>query len=176
VSIFSDSFVRPRQFSLLRVLGFLVLAACRATDGASRSPLVAGAVAGCYQFSYSDGRPIPSSSGFWAAPVRLDTALALLDGDGGYRTEPGIFVVVPTGPLLAVMDTTLTRSTWRVLPPDTLLVIRSTGFEGQALRLRARGAALAGVERRSGDVIDTAHPPQEKPVVARRVSCPKSGG
>jgi hypothetical protein len=151
---------------------------CRATDDASRSPLAAAVVAGCYQFTYADGRAIPSPSGFWAAPVRLDTALALLDGDGGYRTEPGIFAVVPTGAIVPAeaMDTAFIRSTWRVLPPDTLLVLRSTGLVGQTLRVRARGLDFAGRERWEYDVVDRAHPPREEPVVARRVSCSTPAG
>ena len=136
-----------RRVSLLRGPTHLlvVVTACRVANDAARTPLAAPAVAACYQFAYANGQPITSPSGFWAAPVRLDTILALLDGDGGYRTEPGIFVVVPTGRLVAAeaMDTALMRSTWRLLSPDTVLVLRSTGFVGQRTRQR-RNQSLPG--------------------------------
>ena len=149
----------------------LALVACDKPNPSANGPLSAAAVAGCYQFTHSDGRPIRSPSGFWSAPVRLDTALALGDGDDSSIREPGVFAVAPTGPIVEPIDTALMRSTWQILPPDTLLVSRSTGFAGQDMRLNRSAEGFAGVEIWGSDVVDTT-PPTEDSVVARRVSCP----
>lgn len=148
--------------------------ACDARDGAP--PVLAAAkVAGCYEFADSAGRPIHQAA-FWSAPVRLDTTAALLDSDGGYRKEPGVYAVIPTAtiPPEHAIDTALLRSTWQVLPPDTVLVMRSDGYIGHAIRVHADGGVPRGTQEWFNDVIDTTRLPVRHPVSARRVTCRQS--
>jgi hypothetical protein len=71
------------------------------------------------------------------------------------------------------MDTALFRATWQLLPPDTLLVMRSTGLNGQSIRLQPRGRDFGGVEQWFNDVVDSTRSPSVDSVLARRVHCPK---
>jgi hypothetical protein len=153
-------------------MSLLVADACRETV---QQPLSPAAVVGCYEFADSIGHPLGAAADFWAAPIRLDTVLAPVEGDSGYSAEPGYYVAVTTAPVNA-MDTAFFRATWQVLPPDTLLITRSNGFTGQSVSLVGTGPTFTGREVWFGDVIDTTRRPAEHAVRARRVACPVAGG
>ena len=145
-----------------------------AQDNTVVRPLTVAAVAGCYLFTDSTGRPLQSQSGFWSAPVRLDSSLAFIDGDGADTLDAGIFAVQPTAviPPEHAVDTAFLRSAWRLRLPDTLIVTRGQRFGGHEIQLRPQGADFIGTERRGGDVAaDNARLPA-LPAVARRVTCP----
>ena len=150
----------------------LAVGSCRELAPAA-GPLEAAAVAACYRLADAADRPLGPSA-FWSAPLRLSPKRALLDGDGGYRSEPGVYTVEPTAviPPEQAIDTGLFRATWRILPPDTVLVLRGTGFAGVALELRPSGADLVGTHSPYSDVIDPDGRPPAGPVHGQRVPCP----
>jgi len=162
----------PVRSARMTALLAFILGGC---DRSGHAPLSAAAVVGCYQFAGRDGQALRSGSGFWIAPVRLDTVLAPVDGDGGYTTQPGYYSATPTAQIAEpnAIDTALFRATWQLLPPDTLLVMRSTGLHGQSISLQPRGRDFAGVEQWFNDVVDSTRSPSMDSVLARRVDCPK---
>jgi len=166
-----ELFVIPRQLRCRATLLPLVAAACH--QGGQRS-LLAAHVAGCYQFAQLDGRPLRSASGFWMAPVRLDTTLVPVDSDNGYTVRAGYYSVTTLAriPATAAIDTAIFRTGWEILLLDTVLVTRSTGLAGQAIRLQPRARDFAGVAFWFNDVVDSTRQPQLDSVLAKRVSCP----
>jgi|WetSurMetagenome_2_1015567.scaffolds.fasta_scaffold12566_3 hypothetical protein len=135
-------------------------------------------VIGCYQVTDTTGHALAAGSGFWSGPVRLDTALAPVDGDSGLTSTPGYYSLLPTATITPAdaIDTAMFRATWHILPPDTLLLARSTGMNGQFLRLLPQGQHFAGVEVWANDVPASPASLAGRPVLARRVPCPDNSG
>ena len=157
------------------VISIVLAAGCREARPRAEpvTPLTPPAVAGCYSFTDSAGGPLDSTSAFWSAPIQLDTSLAFVDGDGADTLRPGVFAVRPTAiiPRAQALDTAMLRSSWRLLRPDTLVVVRTTGFSGQTLWLRPAGSNFAGTMVTGGDVIDPNRPAPRMRVLGRRVPC-----
>jgi hypothetical protein len=135
-------------------------------------------VIGCYQVTDTTGRALAAGSGFWSGPVRLDTVLASVDGDSGLISAPGYYSLIPTAAITPTdaIDTAMFRATWHILPPDTLLLARSTGMNGQFIRLLPQGQHFAGVEVWANDVPASPLLLEGRPVRARRVPCPDNLG
>jgi hypothetical protein len=114
----------------------------------------------------------PSDSAFWSAPVRLDTVLgaSLLSPDSRHPVH-----ALAQLPDSLASDTALMKTTWHLVAPDTLVIVRSSGFFGSALRLRLAGDQLSGVERTFTDLPDEIPSVEHAGVKGQRVPCPATG-
>ncbi|MBW3572473.1 MAG: hypothetical protein KY467_15335 [Gemmatimonadetes bacterium] len=143
----------------------MVLGACSAVPAAAPSPaeappaavpLSADALAGrCFRLLRADGAPVHRAGAFWSAPVRLDTARSVRLGAMPLPRPDGTFVLVTLAPASASLtgDTLRTSSHWSVEPPETLRLVRSTGFVGETVTLRRVGSHWAGERERWDDVV-----------------------
>ena len=163
-----------RGFFLLS--GALVLRLAAACDRTNPPALTVGDVLGCYEVVDSADRPLPSQSGFWSAPVRLDTlqnersrAWSLSSSDHPW------YVMKPTARIAdsASLDTVILQSFWTIRQPDTLVLLRSSGLFGEAISLqRAAPPNFEGTHVMRRDEIDPKNRAVPRPVSARRVDCP----
>ena len=152
----------------------LMLCLAGACDRGGSPVLRAADLVGCYELRDSGGQPLPSSSGFWSAPVRLDTVQSQRS-QARSSEDVRWYVVQPTARIAdsAAADTAFFGSLWRVVPPDTLMVVRSTAFFGVTVRLQRSGQrSMRGSLVESGDVSNPKHPPVAQPVTAQAVNCP----
>src|SRR5262245_58595130 len=104
-------------------------------DERRRRRMICGIVRDLARHSYWTSLPLPW--GVRALMNKVSTARVFL------ITAPCFAATGAIVPAEA-RDTSFMRSTWQVVPPDTLVVSRSNGFTGQFLGLRSRGTDFAG--------------------------------
>jgi hypothetical protein len=106
-------------------------------------------VGGCWLIRTSDGSQVTRGL-FFTAPVRLAYTRS-----SRIRAFGRGFDMVPTAviPDSAAMDTSLLASFWEFSPPDSLALVRTTGFGGPVLSFRVRGDSLVGILQYTQDVI-----------------------
>ena len=146
---------------------------------APQAPLMAATIVGCYEFTDASGQPLGSASGFWTAPVILDTTPAR--SEASYHPELPVFALRTTAlvPDSMSSDSADWRSVWRFLPPDTIRITRTKSDQLQWLQLTPRGRDFAGVGMgvRVPEVFRRLPPPPpQDSVFARRVECPQGAG
>ena len=133
------------------------------------SPLSPAALAGCYRLHRTGGDGFQSGSGFWAAPVRLDTtrAVAAFARSVGERE---VFRFSSTRPRPQA-ESILFSPAWYIHDPDSLFLVRAGSFGGERVALETREGRLTGTWTSSGDAMG---PGDSRPgigVELRRVIC-----
>jgi hypothetical protein len=130
---------------------------------------------GCWLLTGENGKP-PYESAFFSAPIRLAIGnSARLRAWAGRDQE--IYPVQPLAhiPDSVALDTALMTSYWSFAAPDSVSIIRTTGFTGLNMSFRVRGDSLVGMGRGFTDVIEMSMDTTPDPVTlirGRRVPCP----
>ena len=141
-------------------------------SGLAQSALSPPAVSGCYRITDSTGAP-PWPSQFYRGAVHLDTILT-----PRFRAKAG--ATAELYPMFSharmtrrgAFDTAFNFATWRIVRQDSVEMKRSDGFTGEVILVASDSFGLRGVTWSFSDVVDPAHPPRRRPVLARRVPCP----
>jgi len=132
-------------------------------------------VEGCWLLTGEEGKP-PYKQAFFSAPIRLamENAARL---PAWARRDRTVYPVQPLAhiPDSMAIDTALVTSYWSFAAPDSVSIVRSTGFTGLDMSFRVRGDSLVGMGRGFTDVIKMSMDTAPDPVTlirGRRVPCP----
>lgn len=128
---------------------------------------------GCWLITRDDGSP-PVRSSYFTAPVRMraqsSERLRERGVYDGYVVEPLAHI-----PDSLAMDTSLMTTFWRFSGPDSVSIIRTSGFFGAHLSFRIRVDSLVGILQDFTDVVEMSVDTTTDSVPhlrAQRVRCP----
>ncbi|HEU0013835.1 MAG TPA: DUF922 domain-containing protein [Longimicrobium sp.] len=140
----------------------------------SAGPLSAEVVSGCYRLAAPPGAGGTAEGEFWSAAVHLDTVVARRLGPTPLPfpdpARRAVVTLAPASPALTE-DTLRVSTAWQIVPPDTLRIVRSTGFHGEVVTLRWQDGSFAGHRETFSDVAGRAPGPRE-PVQLVPEECP----
>ena len=142
------------------------------SDAQATTAYTAQDLNGCWLLTDADGNP-PTRSPFFSAPIRLTTESSPRLRERGLEDTYAVQTLAHI-PDRQARDTILLTTYWEFSAPDSVDIIRSTGYSGVHLSFRVRGDSLIGMGQGFWDVIemsaDTAADPVER-IRGRRVRC-----
>jgi hypothetical protein len=160
-----------------RTLALLMLVAACGRPSAGpppvQPPTAASLAGGCYRLLGADGAPVRGP--FWSQLVRLDSVQSRRMGRawmGDLRPEwHDVVSLAPASQPLAE-DTVRFSSHWWVPGPDSLHLMRTTGFHGEDIALAPVPGGFAGEREFFSDVIIPNEPRRFQAVRLVREVCP----